>query len=307
MSLRDKAREVKEAGVAERGNFTPDGVPLRVYKWWLEQSKSKRASAIRNGTRKENFCHFWRVVLVWAPLRKLWHGVLNIAPWLALAVGLTALGIFIYALVTVPSVLTFVLQVLLATLITACLIAGFPAGATLAMSPERRKRNDMLPMKFAVPLAVVGLPTATVAFVITKVVCLYRDHLRAYDKQVALGTAVAVLAAAATLIGIGAGWLTLLVVSGTILALACTVFGLIILGMVFSDYISGKRAMTKLRISDAREKFYDEHGHWPEDETREPSLVSKFFSGIGDFIILLAQVVRVNKWKICPIVEVDTK
>jgi hypothetical protein len=33
--------------------------------------------------------------------------------------------------------------------------------------------------------------------------------------------------------------------------------------------------------------------------------MAKIFSGIGDLVVLLAQVVRVKKWGICPLVEID--
>lgn len=71
MNFRDKAKEIKERGAAERRNFTPRGVPLKMYNYWLNNSRTSIvAIGIQGGYRKENFCHYWRVVALWAPL--LW-------------------------------------------------------------------------------------------------------------------------------------------------------------------------------------------------------------------------------------------
>ena len=66
-NFRTKARDIKQAAEAERGNFQPTGAPLRLYNYWLERTNSKRGIAVRLGVSRENFCHFWRVVAIWAP------------------------------------------------------------------------------------------------------------------------------------------------------------------------------------------------------------------------------------------------
>ena len=45
----------------------------------------------------------------------------------------------------------------------------------------------------------------------------------------------------------------------------------------------------------------DEYVYGPK---KEPGRLKKFFAGLGDFFVLAANVVRVKKWKICPLVEV---
>jgi hypothetical protein len=63
MSNAEKAREVLERGATRRGTWSPkaDGMSRRIYKWWQARSNDVRS--------QENFCHYWRVVLIWAPLR----------------------------------------------------------------------------------------------------------------------------------------------------------------------------------------------------------------------------------------------
>lgn len=59
-----KSQEILERGRQERATFTPepDSAPTRAYWYWV----NKRRDGVR--PRNENFCHFWRVILIWAPL-----------------------------------------------------------------------------------------------------------------------------------------------------------------------------------------------------------------------------------------------
>jgi hypothetical protein len=63
--LRQRAVEVRAEGAARRQirNPSADSPAYQRYAWWLA----------RTGTviQRENFCHYWRVALIWAPLRKL--------------------------------------------------------------------------------------------------------------------------------------------------------------------------------------------------------------------------------------------
>lgn len=84
-TLREKARKVKSKGAAARRDWSPapGSWMLRVYQWWLKET-GKSIS-------QENFCHFWRVVLVWAPLRWLKKPLLGLFA-LAVAAGVTWLA-----------------------------------------------------------------------------------------------------------------------------------------------------------------------------------------------------------------------
>jgi len=308
MSFRDKAAAVKAEGVAERGNFTPHGVPLRVYNYWLENSRSNRALDIRLGERKENFCHFWRVVALWAPLRWLKNKANAFIEHPATGPALLVLFLagLVAACIMFGSVLN-VLGVIAATAVAIALIAaGLAGGVTLAMGEERAREYDMPERNAAIVCSVLGLPTAIVGFLLAKGVILYNRHLSEYSMNIMLGLVVLAIVAFYVAIGVSEGWAALLMASlGTVVVIGVAA-GMIWLGVLLSDYLSGKRKIAERQRYEARSAYYDEHGEWPAPPKREPGRIANFFRGLGDFIILLAQVIRVNKWKICPLVEVDS-
>lgn len=59
---KEKAEQIKMQGALERGEFNPkpDAAHLKMYKYWERVTQPDR--------RQENFCHYWRVVLIWGPL-----------------------------------------------------------------------------------------------------------------------------------------------------------------------------------------------------------------------------------------------
>jgi len=61
--LAELARKVRSRGEATRGISEPHGAPLRVYLRWCKETG--------HSPRQENFCHYWRVVIVFAPARRL--------------------------------------------------------------------------------------------------------------------------------------------------------------------------------------------------------------------------------------------
>lgn len=67
--LRDRARQVRERGTRERRNWnpSPESAHYRLYRKWDEITGKAPA--------KENFCHYWRVVLLWAPFALFRQGV----------------------------------------------------------------------------------------------------------------------------------------------------------------------------------------------------------------------------------------
>lgn len=68
--MRDKINTVRTTGNVNRQTWDPEtvpvlrGWPLQVYLWWAKAS---------GHTGRDNFCHFCRVVLIWAPLRMLFR------------------------------------------------------------------------------------------------------------------------------------------------------------------------------------------------------------------------------------------
>ena len=88
---REKTKSVRAQGEIQRRDWNPapDSVHLRMYQWW--QARSSRADDIS----RENFCHYWRVVMIWAPLRWVWPKLLillGVAAVVALAVGIFVYG-----------------------------------------------------------------------------------------------------------------------------------------------------------------------------------------------------------------------
>lgn len=71
--FKDKADDIYAKGVERRGQFNPDpgSAHLKAYLWWVENSQ------LGEKPKRENFCHYWRVVLFWTPL--IWLGFQAIA------------------------------------------------------------------------------------------------------------------------------------------------------------------------------------------------------------------------------------
>lgn len=304
MSLREKAREVKEAGEANRGNFAPHGVPKRVYEWWLEESDSKRADDIKYGYRKENFCHFWRVVLFWAPARKVVYGAEKVFlnEYVGTALFSLLILLWIVAFVSAP------LQMLAPLGFIGALVlqgAGAVAGVSAGLSPLQRHDFDLMTEKrFIATFFVLGFILAIPAYLLTRGARAYHDHLSDYNKQIGVGVLAVLLVGALTSVGFVGGFSGLATVVATTAAL---VVGFIFLRIVISNlglYIDGKRSLAKAKRQDELAVYIAENGDAPP---HVPGRVEKFFTGLGDFIVLAAQVIRTKKWKICPIVEIETE
>lgn len=268
-SFREKAAEIKAAGESERGNFQPSGVPLRMYNFWLDNSESKKAAQISIGERKENFCHFWRVVAIWAPLlfvgKRLAKVVDHPATFVAIAIAIVALVVF--------------------------------GGVT---SEAFREILIIISIAVGILAAAFGLFAAVYAIV---------DHY-AEDTDAVMNKILGWFAGTITVIAIGT-LLTALIIENpvatitTIVSIAIAVgLGFILVGPI-SDFIAGRRKIAKAKYEQRIQDIIDGKIKVNlKSEPREPNIIEKFLTGFGDFIILIAQVVRVNKWKICPFVEV---
>lgn len=310
-NLREKARAVKAAGEAERGNFNPTGAPKRMYDYWLDRTDSKRGVDIRLGLRKENFCHFWRVVAIWGPLMWLGKAINRNMNKIALVLGLAATIAFVIALFTVADFWVMVLGIIGVAIVIGLLTGGFIAGISSTMTRSERIRNNwMVEKKTIAFFGVVGFPGFIVGYLLLWIVrgaaAVVVEPVRNHPKAAAITGLTLLLAAA-----FGASFLIeglmgmavfALVLAGAVAVVALGIF----VAMVLSDYVSGKRALAEQQ----RELYYETHGEYPKPPVREPSALDRkmsgFFRGLGDFIVLIAQVVRVNKWKICPTVEIDT-
>lgn len=71
--FKEKADDIYSKGLERRGQFNPDpdSAHLKAYLWWVENTR------LGAKPKQENFCHYWRVVLIWTPL--IWLGFQAIA------------------------------------------------------------------------------------------------------------------------------------------------------------------------------------------------------------------------------------
>lgn len=284
MSIAEKTRATLERGKENRGDFTPKSgsLPVKLYNYWLKNSGSKRAARISSGNQRENFCHYWRVVAFWAPLHALFNGV--IAPALDSKVTWAVVGVIVAALlallfVTVNGALVILLQCL-AIVVGIALAIGVIVGISYVVA-------EVVPRKF---------PNAT-------------KKVGDFVLNPKFGGAVVglVLAAIVYLTSRGHGvtgyvvWFCV----GLVIALG----GYVIVKLI--DYLNGKAALKQDAWDaldwDTQDKVLD-YIHAVNKTKRQPGKVAKFFSAIGNGIIdaveFVVQVVRVNKWKICPLVEI---
>lgn len=310
MSLREKAREIKSAGEEARGDFSPEGAPKRVYQFWLSESNSKRAVLIRAKQRTENFCHFWRVVAIWAPLMFMKKSVASFLTSTPVQIGLIIGAIMALAMGGFASANFATFLMIMGIAIVG--VFGFVSGIAWMVGDYHGDTVEPI-FKYA-----SVIPTAWVPIGVTKGVYGMNKILPGWDHFLAtvVVPVLAVIAITGLIIGgavalvMAEGWLALLGLIGVLLA-AVAVLGLMFFGLdKLGTYIKGRRSMKRRAKDEADDAFYDEHGYFPwsvenMSPPREPGRISKFFSGIGDFIVLGAQVIRVNKWKICPIVTID--
>lgn len=295
MSFRDKARSIREQGAAERGNYSPtqNSIPLRMYQFWANLRPQKVPT-------RENFCHYWRVVLIWAPL---WFVLRLAEKFVTSKAGLVT--VVIAAVIVAGYLLslggTLALQLLAGMAVGIYfafgLVLGIMAGATRNSSDSFTEEFGWKPLLYFIVALPAYVLTAILDNAIRKV---SKNTWRSIGRVVGKGIFVLFLAvAAACLIYMAVTeWVFFLMGVGAVAAAAAIIVGLSFL----ADFLKQKhRASVEARTT-------YETVDWGYYETQvavvEPSRVAKFFMAIGDFINLVFQVIRVKKWKICPIVEI---
>lgn len=259
MNLRQRAKQTYAKGVAERGNFTPSGTPLNMYKYWAKQA--------RHVPERENFCHYWRVVAIWAPLaffRNLGLRVLNNPIVQILGVVAIIAGI-VYAAANIHAVL-------IGLLVSLVILVGAVVGVLIGLGIQklirkvwRSKWNDVIMLR-VIPSLLVLLALSMLSIV---VVSLWSD--------------------------VGA-WSLLIILLGI---LAIVGFGALF--NITINYLIGRRIGKSEKLVCDYERFA---GRETESTIRMPGRMSRFFNGILDILIFVFQVVRVKKWKICPTVDI---
>ena len=284
--FRSKAEQVYAQGALERGEFTPTGAPKRVYQYW--------ASHAKHVPKTENFCHFWRVVVFWAPLAWLREKVANLfsksKTWYAIAA---------VVLTTIIALSIFVDPFFIMLIVAPYISAGVICAGETWRDPWSEARVEK-PMLWTAP---ISYPAYFALNGIHKV-----DEDTWFKILASAGGLLMLTFVGAALIDgySEIGWWVLL----WALAAPVAILALIAAGVTFSyliDKYTHKRAEAREARRDAywrgeisREEYYG---------TREPSRVALWLRAklrpVGEFILLFWNIVRVNKWKICPIVKID--
>jgi hypothetical protein len=280
MSVREKAREIRAEGEAERGRFEATGAPLRSYEYWLQRSKTRHAIEVRHGLKKENFCHFWRVVAIWSPLMKLGKA-LNAAldsRAVQVGLGLLLLAAIVFVSIISPTVLEAVL-VIGGTFLGIAVVFGVLFGIHQALEKARPGEGD--------DLMTLGL--------------------FAVAGTVAAGLLVWGIVEAFLAFGLTLLWWALGIAAGVGVLIA------IVLGLgTLAGYFRARKNARLARENevDPDKWDYEQVAYPEEEEPKEPGAfrlwLGRTLTSIGDYLILIGQIVRVKKWKICPLVEIDT-
>lgn len=317
MTLRDRTNEVLEEGRARRGEFQPEtgSVPLRLYQYWAKHVKRWKIP------ERENFCHYWRVVALWAPLMWVRRGFIRVfSSPITYAVLVTALIIVGLGVGLFKS--DSVQQVLIGITASAwCTMGVIGAFWWLDVGKVRSNSMDKSEKIFCWSCFAIALPVALVcAAVFWPIRAAYlfttQRWTRKHDQYLRQGLFGTVILAAgvgfvAAMWGVwdNHGLIGISIVMGGIAALVMIAFAI----PVVADFIKGKRALAEARRAAAEQRRVDEllemanNGVTPTaGKERKPSRIGKFFRGVGDMVIFTAQVIRVNKWKICPIVTIPT-
>jgi hypothetical protein len=296
MNLRSKASEVLEAGKAERGNFIPTGAPLKVYKYWLENTPRKRRP------ERENFCHYWRVVAFWGPLKWTKN---TLTDFFTSKVGVAFL---VLAYIGLFIALGMATSAAFAGLVVPWFILGVGLAAILALEDEPFSKKEQA---WVIGLSILTFPVVVPFYLLFRAGRWSKEHWNSkWNRPVQLVVvAISVFALAALTVSwlvimtLEVGWIFWAILVASFAALFVIVIGFSML----SDFLAGRRRRARIARANARTDFYDEHGYFPEEAPKDDkpeNFFVRFGRGIADFIIFVAQVVRVKKWKICPIVTV---
>lgn len=246
MDFSEKTEAVLAEGARQRGEYDPEpgSVPYRLY-----QDYVKRGGYV---PIQENFCHFWRVVVFWAPMMWLRDKTVNtdgFKNFMRSTVGRFFKGL--------GKVIAFPFR----------LIGRGVRKVDSALAAKYG--NDTLESIF------IGL---LVLFIIGAFVALIIGG----TSSLGWWFGFALLGAIAVVVGISVGLEKL------------------------GEHLRAKRRAKQNAAWEAKWKAI-ENGTYVEPTKKEPGPVKRFFKNIADFVILFAQVVRVKKWKICPLVNIEPK
>lgn len=147
--IKEMTREVIREGEDRRATFAAQGMPLRIYAWWYRHTKRRVV--------KENFCHYCRVVAIWAPLMFIRMMLAKLFGdrqfWICIA--LASAAIVVGAGIAYPDVV----GVVLVGLVVLCIaIAGLIIGFALAFYLQDKNEFDDVPKWAKITSATLVLP-----------------------------------------------------------------------------------------------------------------------------------------------------
>lgn len=216
-------RELVRDADARRGTFTPTGVPYDIYRWWRQRTTRDIV--------RENFCHYWRVVLIWAPLMAVRKGITHAFGYLSVKIGAVVAGVlavlgFLYMAPIYWDVVWVVLIALygVASLVVVLLIFA----SSLEELRELYQHGSAGERLTLWVISVVLLPAILLATLIKATYCgpvmylqEWLERTRVLGGSLSLGQALALLIASVLALGgigvsIATGWwpLVLAVVAG---------------------------------------------------------------------------------------------
>jgi hypothetical protein len=161
--IKEKTREVVREGEDRRASFTAQGMPLRIYGWWHRRTKRQVA--------KENFCHYCRVIVIWAPLMFIRMMLARVFSdrqfWICMSLAVAAILIGIG--ITFPAGIGVVLAGVAATILAIC---GLFLGYALAHYVKDKREFDDVPKVLkigAVVLMVLTFPAVITSFIVSAI------------------------------------------------------------------------------------------------------------------------------------------
>jgi hypothetical protein len=249
--IKEKAREVVREGEDRRASFTAQGMPLRIYGWWHRRTKRQVA--------KENFCHYCRVIVLWAPLlfiRMMLAKVFGDRQfWICMSLAVTAILIGIG--IAFPAGIGTVLAGVVATILAIC---GLFLGYALAHYVKDKSEFADVPRVVkigAVVLMVLSFPAVSASFIVSAIlIALASRRAKRVYRWIAdtrlikghitpLGLLLLLVAGSVVALSIVGGWwvipLSIAGVAVAILVIRCS-------AEKFGYYLNGRREKRRAAV-----------------------------------------------------------
>lgn len=322
---------MRKAGAARRSIRTPNRTSpsWRRYQWWVAETGYI--------AKQENFCHYWRVALILAPLRKLALMLARLVQPTLISCGLLATatcGYGVYRFFENPAGFWHKLGGVVLILVgIGWVFVGAVAGVLVSVEfiPDpTAPPAQPWPRKEKVQLTTAALVTLPVCLVVSLLMALIAGLAWAHDKRIASRSVVWLLTARTKRIK-GLGWFRpAYLLPAALVGLSfeyhwarkflytvlfvCAFVVLAVLG----GYLSDKHKERRIAFAETQQdSFKDEPPVYPQVTYYTPprqSWLRRRTRAVGgrlldvgevvtDFLALFWTALVVQKWGICPIME----